>query len=126
MAFVVFLSTMSFTIDTHYCGDFLVDVALFSKADPCQGEKEESGVESCGSSEKNCCSNENIVVDGQDELHLDIFDYSLLDQQLFVAAFTQSYLSIFKDLQKNLIPFNTYEPPNIEVDVQVFQQVFRI
>ncbi|WP_455429473.1 HYC_CC_PP family protein, partial [Maribacter hydrothermalis] len=25
MAFVVLLSTMSFTIDFHYCGDLLVD-----------------------------------------------------------------------------------------------------
>lgn len=30
-AIVVFLSTMSFTIDMHYCGDILVDSAIFEK-----------------------------------------------------------------------------------------------
>ena len=30
-AIVVLLSTMSFTIDMHYCGDTLVDAAIFEK-----------------------------------------------------------------------------------------------
>ena len=39
MAFVVLVSTMSFTYDLHFCGDILVDVALFAKADSCGMEK---------------------------------------------------------------------------------------
>ena len=35
MAVVVLFSTMSFTISEHYCGDKLVDSALFSKAEFC-------------------------------------------------------------------------------------------
>ena len=31
MACVVLLSTMSFTVDLHYCGDTLVDTAIFQK-----------------------------------------------------------------------------------------------
>ena len=31
IAIIVFLSTMSFTIDMHYCGDTLVDSAIFKK-----------------------------------------------------------------------------------------------
>ena len=29
MAFVVLFSTMSLTVDMHYCGDTLVDTAIF-------------------------------------------------------------------------------------------------
>ena len=32
MAFVVLFSTMSFTIDMHFCGDTLVAVSMFQKA----------------------------------------------------------------------------------------------
>jgi len=32
MAFVVLFSTMSFTVNMHYCGDTLVETAIFHKA----------------------------------------------------------------------------------------------
>ena len=35
MSFVVLFSTMSFTINMHYCGDTLVETALFQKAKGC-------------------------------------------------------------------------------------------
>lgn len=31
MALLVMLSTVSFTIESHYCGDVLVDSSLFGK-----------------------------------------------------------------------------------------------
>ena len=35
MAFVVLFSTMSFTVNMHYCGDTLVETAIFQKAKGC-------------------------------------------------------------------------------------------
>ncbi len=42
MAIVVLLSTMSFTLDMHYCGDTLVDIAVFKKAETCGMEMQKS------------------------------------------------------------------------------------
>lgn len=39
MAFVVMFTTMSFTVDMHFCGDSLVDFSLFAKAESCGMEK---------------------------------------------------------------------------------------
>jgi len=39
MAFVVLFSTMSFTVNMHYCGDTLVETAIFKKAKGCVNEK---------------------------------------------------------------------------------------
>ena len=40
MAFVVLFSTMSFTVNMHYCGDTLVETAIFHKAKGCGMEME--------------------------------------------------------------------------------------
>ena len=124
MALVVLLSTMSFTVDMHYCGKFLVDAALFSRASTC--DIEISTDDDCEGTNKGCCSDENFVVDGQEELRFDVFEYSLRDQQVFLAQFVYSYVNIFESLSNKHIPINEYLPPNIEVDIQVLQQIFRI
>ncbi|WP_417620071.1 HYC_CC_PP family protein, partial [Oceanihabitans sediminis] len=35
MAIVVLFSTMSFTIDMHFCGDTLMDTAIFQQVKTC-------------------------------------------------------------------------------------------
>lgn len=35
LVLIVLFSTFSFTIEKHYCGDFLVDVSFTGKADGC-------------------------------------------------------------------------------------------
>ena len=39
LAVLVCLSTLSFTVDKHYCGDFLVDVSFTGDASDCGMEK---------------------------------------------------------------------------------------
>lgn len=124
MALVVFLSTMSFTVGMHYCGEFLVDAALFSRASSCGMEISKS--DDCEETIKDCCSDENFVFDGQEELQFNVFEYSLVDQQVFLPEFVHSYVNLFESLPYKHIPFNEYSPPIIEVDIQVLQQVFRI
>ncbi|WP_339661730.1 hypothetical protein [uncultured Polaribacter sp.] len=68
MAFVVLCSTMSFSVDMHYCGDTLVETAIFHKAKGCGMEMEKPISEGCEITKKNCCSDQQIVVDGQNEL----------------------------------------------------------
>ena len=126
MALVVFLSTMSFTVDMHYCGESLVDAALFSRASNCGVKMEDSTNDDCEDTDSGCCRDENFVVDGQEELQFDVLQYSLRDQQVFLAEFVYSYVNLFESLSNKHIPSNEYLPPNIEVNIQVLQQVFRI
>lgn len=41
MALLVFLSTLSFTIESHYCGDVLVDTSMFDAVDTCGMETQQ-------------------------------------------------------------------------------------
>ncbi|MCM8571023.1 hypothetical protein NE848_16615 [Gramella jeungdoensis] len=118
MAFLVMLSTMSFTVDKHFCGEHLVDKAVFSKAKTC-------GMQMSTSAENHCCTNEKVSVEGQDELKIS-FDSFDLHQQVFITTFTYAYFDLFESLPKQIIPFKDYSPPLLVRDIQLVDQVFLI
>ena len=71
MGLLVFLSTMSFTIESHYCGDVLVDTSVLGKVESCGMEvQQKPSSKECDITKKNCCSDEQLVVDGQDNLKI--------------------------------------------------------
>ena len=122
MAFVVLFSTMSFTVNMHYCGDTLVETAIFQKAKGCGMEMEKPSTEvseGCAITKKNCCKNEQSVVDGQDELQLQI-DTITFEQQVFIASFVHSYINLFEGLDNNVTSYKEYKPP------LVIRQLYKI
>ncbi len=127
MAFVVLFSTMSFTIDMHYCGSTLVDVAIFKEVKTCGMEKEQavSGCENPEMKKKSCCSDEQLIIEGQDDLK-DNFSKLTLEQQNFVTAFTFSYISLFEGTENKEVPFVNYSPPFVKRNLQVLHQIFLI
>ena len=119
MAFVVLFSTMSFTVNMHYCGDTLVETAIFNKAKGCGMDMNKPSTEGCTITKKDCCKNEQTLVDGQDELQLHV-DNITLEQQVFIASFVQTYLNLFEDLDTQASSYTTYEPP------LVIRQLFKL
>ena len=113
MAFVVLFSTMSYTLDMHYCGDKLVDTAIFYEAETCGMEMEKpSPVKDCSVKKKNCCNDQQLVVDGQDELQ-QAFEKLSIDQQLFVTTFAYTYINLFEVAEEALSSYRYYEPPPV-------------
>lgn len=112
MAFVVLLSTMSFTVDLHYCGDTLVATAIFKKVEPCGLEMQNPSDKECSILKKNCCSDKQLVVDGQDELQL-VFDSISLEKQVCVTLFMCAYNNLFEGLEKNPASSEEYKPPRL-------------
>ncbi len=124
LALLVLVSTFSFTVDKHFCGSFLVDQAVFSKAASCGMElHSHSGNEMM--TQENCCSNQNISVEGQDELNI-TFDTMDFEQQVFLAAFTFSFSELFKGLPEQVIAYKNYTPPLIVKDIPVLNENFLI
>jgi hypothetical protein len=124
MALLVLISTFSFTVDKHYCGNLLVDQAVFAKAASC-GMDMHSTSEKSMMDEENCCSNQNISIEGQDQLKL---SFTSLDfnQQVFLSAFTSSYINLFERLPQQILPFRNYTPPLIVKDILVLNDTFLI
>jgi hypothetical protein len=119
MALVVLLSTMSFTIDMHYCGETLVDTAIFKKTKNCGMEMQNPSTKDCSMTKKNCCSDKQIFVDGQDELQL-TFDTLSFEQQQFIASFIYTYINLFEGFDENINSYQEYKPP------LVIRQIYKI
>lgn len=123
MAFLVLLSTISFTMEKHYCGDTLIDVAIFSKVDSCC-DMDATAITTV--EKKSCCKEEIAVVKGQDNLKKATFDDLCFDQQVFITTLCYSYLNLFEGFSEHIIPNKGYSPPHLVPDIRVLHQVFII
>jgi len=122
LAFLMLLSTLSFTVEKHYCGDNLIDVAVFSEAKKCGGMSSEDIVYV----KKSCCKDTVDVFEGQDELNTQ--DFEDLDQslKLTLVAYVYFYSNLFESLPKQIIPHKDYSPPNLIKDIQVLDETYLI
>jgi hypothetical protein len=117
---------MSFTVVSNYCADDLVDFSFFDNASWCNDLQDDSFSKACEISEVPCCSSDQLVVEGKDDLQQASFESLTLNQQLFVATFTYSYLSLFEDLEQESTPFPNYTPPLLVRDILLLDQTFLI
>lgn len=128
MAAIVLFSTMSFSVDMHYCGDHLVDFSFFDTVDTClmKSEKVKSSP-TCSVMEMkmDCCSDVVINIEGQDDLKLSL-DQITLYQQAFITSFTFAYLRLFEEGDTEKTAFKDYIPPPLIKDFQVLDQTFLI
>ncbi len=125
MAIVVLLSTVSFSLDMHYCGDTLVDVALNTNATTCGMDSMQSLSSKSSITKKGCCTDHKVVVNGQDELNTSPNQLSV-DHQLFLTSFVYVYHSLFETLPKQITPFQEYHPPILVSDIQLDCEIFLI
>jgi hypothetical protein len=128
MAVVVLFSTMSFTVDMHYCGDHLVDFSLSKNTKTClmKAPKAPSSP-SCSPLEMkmHCCSDVALVFEGQEDLKMTM-DQLSFDQQVFLTAFIGSFGNRFEAFDENIVPFKDYAPPPLIRDIQALHQLFLI
>ncbi|WGH75212.1 hypothetical protein P8625_14220 [Tenacibaculum tangerinum] len=127
MAFIVVFSTMSFTVNSHFCGDMLVGTSYFVKAESCGMDmKRETKSEDCSVMKKNCCQDVASVVEGQDTLKITSFDALSFNQQVFIASFYHYYVTLFEGTHDKVISFKNYKPPLVVRDIHVLDEVYLI
>lgn len=126
MSAMVMLSTLSFTVDMHYCGDNLVDLALFKEAKSC-GMEQIQPAKTCGDTveKKSCCSDKQILLDGQDDLKDNTVKISF-EQQMFIASYVYSYLNLFQNSDASIASFVGHPPPLLDKDYQILYETFLI
>ena len=126
MAFIVLFSTMSFSINEHYCGDNLVDSSLFSTAETCGMEMEKpSPIEDCNIQKNNCCKDVVKLFKGQVDIKTNPLDLNS-SEQILLASFIYSYVNLFEGLEENIIPFKEYSPPFLITNIQVINETYLI
>lgn len=128
MALLLLFSTMSFSMDMHFCGDHLVDFSLFDKADSCAMMSVAPKTSTdCAMIEldMDCCSDVQILVEGQEDFKVS-FDQLTFGQQVFITTWVYSYLSLFEEGHNSAPGYREYAPPPLIRDVQVLHQTFLI
>jgi len=124
LALLVLFSTVSLTIEKHYCGDVLVDVSVLSQGQSCSvnsDDAKETNFETVS-----CCKSHIDVVQGQDTLAFNTFTDLEYTLQLFLNTYIYSFSTLFENLSKRNKLYNTYLPPKLIVDLHVVNNVFLI
>ena len=124
LALIVLSSTMSFTIEKHFCGDKLIDVALFSELNKCNMDSSSIDLEEFV--KKMCCKDEVNIVTGQDELLMHDFDDLSIDIQTALFEVTRSINHLVSVELLSKKSFNDYSPPKLIVNRLIVNQNFLI
>ncbi|MFT5863161.1 MAG: hypothetical protein ACI828_001817, partial [Flavobacteriales bacterium] len=96
MAIVLVFTTMSFSVSMHYCGDTLVNYSFTHAVDGCvMHSMATSDATGCDEvlSKKSCCSDEQWVFEGQDEVKVSWDSFSLEQPSIFEVN-NFSYLNL--------------------------------
>lgn len=128
LALLLLFSTLSFSMDMHYCGDHLVDFSLFDRAESCgMMPVADDASTDCSviKADMDCCTDVQVLVEGQDDFKVS-FDQLTHGQQLFVSAFVYSYVRLFDGIENRSPRDWEYAPPPLIRDVQVLYQTFLI
>ena len=128
MSFLVLFSTTSFAITKHFCGDILVDTAIFSEASSCGMEIEKAdatNISGCSIVKKDCCNDFQILIDGQDEVQLQV-DKISYNQELILASFIYTYINLFENLENNISSFEAYKPPLVIKELYKVDETYLI
>ncbi|MEE9364123.1 MAG: hypothetical protein V3U92_16105 [Cellulophaga sp.] len=125
LALIVLCSTVSFTVDMHFCGKTLVDFSILKNADSCAMGMKQKPSSNTSMSENGCCSNEEIVVNGQENLKVSLDNFSF-EQQVLIVSYFYSYKVLFENKEKEEILFKDYIPPPGVKDIQLLDETFII
>ena len=126
MAVLVMCSTMSFSVQSHYCGNILVDKAIMKPAKKCAMHKASLQSKHTHQEQKDdCCDDEVNLIEGQDQLKVQSYEFEL-PNPYFVEAFIYTFIfnTSFEALEK--VDYSENPPPLLLRDFQAHYQVFLI
>ncbi|WP_369997583.1 hypothetical protein [Winogradskyella sp.] len=124
LSFLVLFSTLSLTVEKHFCGDILIDVAIFTESEKCAMEAFEMEKEKI--TKMSCCKDEIDILDGIDQITTTSFEDLDKIQKQVLVAYTYSYVNQFEGLAEKVFPHQHYEPPKLIRDINVLHETFLI
>lgn len=128
LSFLIFFSTLSLSVDMHFCGDHLVDFSIGRKAATCGMETASSGVPGqCIMSAMECCTDFEIVFQAQEELQAHDDGYSI--SRILLAGLrppAAALTSYQAPPPAAPLHFREYSPPPLVRKVHLLHESFLI
>ena len=124
LSFLVLFSTLSLTIKKHFCGDVLIDVAVFTELQKCADYVDE--IDAITITKKSCCKDEIDVFEGVNQMTTNSFeDLDDLQKQMLLA-YSFSYINSFEGLPNLVITHKDYSSHILVKDIQVLDETYLI
>ena len=125
LSFIVMFSSMSFTIDEHFCGSRLMDVSYFGDADNCGMDEIDMSSNISVFKKNNCCKDQITL------LQSSIFNkeklINLQNTDIETSLPEASCYSVFyKNSSLKLKYYKDFSTPDIAKDIRVLHQTFLI
>lgn len=121
LSHLLLFSTLSFTMDMHFCGKTLVDFSLFHEAEDCGMAMGDDLMAGLG-----CCSDVEVIVQGQEDLDQVVNPVDFHPQLVAVVmAVYQNWLGQPEHVQEPP-RFHGYSPPPLFPDITIRDQRFLI
>lgn len=132
MAVLVLVSTTSFALTAHFCGDELQDLAFSDASEsceahmaqlpPCHGEHDAGLISHL--KKKNCCEDQALI-NNSEEFLKDSIILKIFSTDNYIVSFVASFLvsSLWPHVDY-FLPYSNYAPPLIERDISVLVQSF--
>ena len=124
LSLILLISTFSFTVESHFCGDHLVDIAVFSTVDGCSMEMKAKTSQEEKITKKGCCKDVAHFVEGNSIEQQAIHELNL-SQVYFVTSFVLSSQETLANTTCD-DSFYQYIPPLVNRDITVLFENFRI
>ena len=130
MAMLVLISTLSFSIEKHYCGEDLVDVAFFIHTKKCGPEVTHNdfdrGDQKSVLRMQSCCKHVVDLLKGQDQFSWEKTKLIIKNQKalgLILVSVTGT-LNYLKPI--DISPLIHFSPPAYVIDIRTLHQVYLI
>ena len=137
LAFLVFFTSVGFSLDMHFCEGKLKTVNLFGKAKSCHKKANEQAMndchhhcemmvqnEVCSEGENNCCENKTLKFDNDQDKEIQTSNYLVnIQSQSFFTVFVIEFFADFLFSSGNP-SVKQYKPPLILRNIPVLVQSF--
>ena len=120
LALFVLFSSLNFSLSAHYCGQTIVDIALFGEAEPCAMALEMKK----DTNEEPCCENRRLIIEGEDYLSSKSFEKQEVQKVELLLTKLQFPLELLIEEQNTDFFVDHYTPPLIEQDIPTVVQSF--
>ena len=127
LSLIVVFSSMSFTVQKHYCGEVLVGVSYVGKAEVCCASKDakQKNKQEGSSNKEDCCNDELELIESLTFEKEKLTSLSTDDIE-FVVYYVFSYIELFQQIDIEKEFYKDFSPPDIVQDIQLLQKIFLI
>ena len=125
MTIVVFLSTMSVTLDMHYCEGNLVQTTVFHKGKGCGMEEKNPSSEGSLVFKKKCCEDKLTIIEAQNEIQQQLSNTSF-QQQTFFVNINFDEINVFQGLVYFVPFYQQYRPPLVIKEIYKIDETYLI